>query len=208
MTRRSQFALTLFAGLLVALGVGVLSAQGTSRPPAPCGAGGPGTVYDDPEVRVFTRELNDEVERTVACSHLNGHRTRLSQDVEDTAWQHVENVTAPGGFLGYSVLIGWKNASSGKACILRIKTGARRCTYGAHVWGLGATRAGSLAWLANDPVNDDGDGVCCSVYKRDAGSKDVVKLDTGSDIEKDSFAVGGTRIYWTKGGETKSATMP
>jgi hypothetical protein len=208
MTRRSQLALALFAGLLLALGVGVLSAQGTSKALAPCDAGGPGTIYDDHEVRVFEKEQEADV-RSVICSHINGHRYRVAHYSLDGLSRSIDIVSAPGRWVGYSVLkVEADAALSGKACVLRLKDGERHCTSGLQVLSLDATRKGSVAWLAydrRDPVNGL---ICCAVYEREQDADKAVKLDSGPDIEKSSFAVGGTRIYWTKAGQPKSATMP
>jgi hypothetical protein len=208
MTRRSRIGLTLFAGLLLALGVGVLTAQGTSKALAPCGAGGPGTIYDDHEVRVFEKEQGAEV-RTVVCSHINGHRYRIAHYPVDGLSRAVDIVSAPGRYLGYSVLLAGNGGSlTGKACVLRLKDGERSCTSGQQVLGLGATRKGSLAWLAYDRLDEENGLVCCAVYEREWEAAKAAKLDSGPDIEKGTFAVGGNRIYWTKAGEPKSATMP
>ena len=208
MTRRSQVVLTLVAGLLLALGAGVLSAQGTSRAPAPCGAGGPGTVYDDHEVRVFTREVSEANERIVACSHISGHRTKLGQDNFDLYAENIDHISAPGRWLGYAILRGYKEGSAARACALRIRDGKRRCNDAQAVFGLGATRAGSVAWMTYRGSFISDYPECCAVYKRDAGSEDAVLLDQGPDIDGNSFAVGGRHIYWMNAGEPKSATMP
>jgi hypothetical protein len=97
---------------------------------------------------------------------------------------------------------------SGRACVLRLRKGKPRCSLGLVVLGLGATRAGSVAWITADGVYPTEDPICCAVYKRDAGSEDAVKLDSGADIDRSSFAVGGRHIYWTKAGTPQSATMP
>ena len=201
----SRIAPAVTACFLLALGIGVLSAHGTSKAPARCGAGGPGTVYDDPEVRVFTQEVTDFEERTIACSHINGRRTRLAQDRGKSVNRYVENVTAPGTYLGFSVDV--QARGTGKACIVNIQKGTRNCRTGLRVLGLGATRAGSLAWLTYDRVDNEGHPICCAVYEKEQGAE-VKQLDSGPDIEQDSFAVGGNRIYWTKAGEPQSATMP
>ena len=43
-------------------------------------------------------------------------------------------------------------------------------------------------------------------YKLDAGAARETLLD--SDIDRGSFAVGGRHIYWSKGGQPHTATMP
>ncbi|MEA2352479.1 MAG: hypothetical protein QOJ14_893 [Thermoleophilaceae bacterium] len=203
MSRWLPASVALLLVLLVAQ-----NADSTTRPPARCSATGSQTLYDDAEVRVFTREVTDYVERTVACSHLNGHRTKIAQDAGDSVNAYVEHITAPGGWLGYSVHIDGESTGTGKACVLRIRTGKRRCTRGLQVLGLGATRAGSVAWLAYEGVDSGGGTFCCQVYKRDAGAEDAVTLDQGPNINRDSFAVGGGHIYWMDAGQPRSATMP
>ena len=198
----------LVAVLAIAvLGVGAAAALGTSKAPAPC-RGGSGTLYDDHEVRVFTRELPDGRTRTVACSRLNGHRSRLAQDQSDTLLRYVAHISAPGRWLGFSRVTYDSGGSGAAACIVRIRDGKHHCTPNAGVLGLGATRAGSLAWLALDGYDPDGNGICCTVFKRDAGTNHVTKLDSGADIERDSFAVAGHRAYWTKAGQPQSAQLP
>ncbi|MEA2307882.1 MAG: hypothetical protein QOI65_168, partial [Thermoleophilaceae bacterium] len=202
MSRWLPASVALLLVLLVAQ-----DANSTSRPPARCSATGSQTLYDDQEVRVFTREITETEGRTVACSHINGRRTKLAQDSFDLYNEYVDHISAPGRWLGYSVLRGYKEHSGGRACILRLKTGKRRCKPALPVLGLGATRVGSLAWLTYDGVDFDGEPIGRAVYKWDVGAEDAVKLDSGDDIDPDSFAVGGQRIYWTKAGEPKSATM-
>jgi hypothetical protein len=187
----------------------VQEAHSTSRAPASCSATGSQTVYDDAEVRVFTRWLNGDIERTVACSHLTGRRVRLAQNSSDESSEAVSHLSARGRWLGYAVEEGFKEGiDTGRACIANLKTGKRRCTHGLPVLGLEATRAGSYAWLAYSGLDPQTDPVCCTVFERDAGASDAVVLDSGPDIEKDSFAVGGHHIYWTKAREPRSAAMP
>ena len=89
--------------------------------------------------------------------------------------------------------------------MVNLRTGAKRCNdVDVNVHGLGLTRAGSLAWLdfPDPPVS------ATVVRKLEAGGHDPVILDSGADIDRTSFAVGGNHIYWTKAGAPRSATMP
>jgi hypothetical protein len=189
----------------------VQDAHGAGRHHGKCSARGSQTVFQDSRTRVFTRTSRDDadVQRTVACVLADGRRFKLAQDgVDLTHTERVSRLSTVGRWLGYAVTYGeHTGVDTGSACALNLRTGKRRCGDGPPVLGIGVSRAGSLAWLTYQRL-DEGDFACCQVNKLDAGAQTAVSLDSGSDIDKDSFAVGGRHIYWTKAGSPQSATMP
>ena len=201
MSRNSRYAAAaLLAGAALALAAGSPAAQ-----PRSCTVPGSRTVYANTEVRVFTRvDPSDFTTRTVACRKLDGARFKLAQDRRDYTQEKVEHFSRAGRRLGYAVLVNGRSATTGRACALNLDSGRRRCAGTLLVRGIGITPAGSIAWLADVGMDER----CCTVRKLDAGATQQVELDFGFDIDRASFAVGGTHIYWTKAGQPKSATMP
>jgi hypothetical protein len=165
------------------------------------------TIYATADVRVFTKvDPGDLTTRTVACRRSDGARFRLAHDrPELEVAERVEHFFRAGRRLGYAVVENGRSATSGRACALNLDNGRRRCARTLLVRGLGITAAGSIAWLA-DVGQDD---LCCAVSKLDAGARgDPEQLDSGFDIDRTSFAVGGAHVYWVKAGQVQSATMP
>jgi hypothetical protein len=71
---------------------------------------------------------------------------------------------------------------------------------------IGLTSNGSLAWL--DYYGDSARPVPYSVHALTAGAEEPVLLDSGSDIDPTSLAVGRGRVYWIKAGAARTAPLP
>lgn len=174
----------------------------------PCHSQFSTTVFQNRYVRVFDRSDFDRGDRTVACIRATGKRVVLAVS-SDAANEWIMHVSCVGTRLGYAFEHGERDLpDTGKACTLNVKTAKRRCAGRFPVLGMGITPAGSMAWLTYDGLDSEGGLVCCVVSKLDAAADESLNLDSGADIETDSFAVGGHRIYWTKAGQAKSAAMP
>ena len=206
MSRWLLVSVALLAGLLI-----VQNAHAAGKHHGKCSAPGSHTVFQDSRTRVFTRTSADDpdVQRTVACRLADGRRFKLAEDGGgESHIDRVSNLSAVGRWLGYAVTQEERaRVDTGSACALNLRTGKRRCGGNHPMIGVGVSRAGSLAWMTYESL-DEGELACCQVYELGAGAEKAVLLDQGPDIEKDSFAVGGHRIYWTKAGAAKSATMP
>jgi hypothetical protein len=157
-------------------------------------------------VRVYSEGSHaDFTHRTFACVRATGRRVRLVRD-QEYAVQDVGHLDAAGRWLGHSVHTSTKEFDSDVACRLDLRTGEHMCSSSGPVRDLGITPSGSLAWIAEDPL--DGYHSCCGVYALRAGEQKQVQLDDGPDIDRDSLAVARHVAYWTKAGEPQSATMP
>jgi hypothetical protein len=198
-SRRLAAGAAVLAGIALAVAVGTEAAQQKS-----CSLTGSRTVYANPDVRVFVKVVDAQQHaRTVACRKSDGARFVLAED-SGTTVESVDLLGEVGRILGYAVFRNGKTVSYGKACLLNVKAGRKRCQFTEKVRGLGVTRAGSLAWLADTNV----DGACCAVHKLDAGAAHPVALDGATDIDPTSFAVGGSHIYWIRAGAVQTADMP
>ena len=193
---------------LVALGLAP-SAQAQYGGPNRCAVAHSRTLFENTRARVFTRTYGpDHDVRTQVCLKSDGRHVGLAQDVRDTSRRRVRLISGVGGWLAYAVTQADKGrTSTGEACRFKIATGQRHCSGGLVVHGVGVTRAGTLAWLADSGVDPSGEPFCCEVYRLDAGTRGPDELDSGPDIEPDSFAVAAHRAYWTKAGDPHSAAL-
>lgn len=171
---------------------------------ASCAVAKSKTLFENPRARVFTRTYGADLSvRTQVCRKSDGRHFGLAQDVPASSTARVSLIDMRGGWLSYTVTKGTSSTTTGDACRFNVPKGKRRCESGLPVHGIGVTAAGTLAWLA-----DSGPDACCTVYRLDAGAKDPVTLDSGSDIDATSFATAPHRAYWLKGGEPRSAPLP
>jgi len=67
-------------------------------------------------------------------------------------------------------------------------------------------RGGAAAWIALTRVEEPGGGLGHTVFKSDATGHGVA-LDSGGSIDRDSLALAGSTVYWTSGGEARSAPL-
>ena len=188
------------------------------RKAPPCSLRGSKTIYRDTSVRVYTKDFPETASRdaefdTFACLFAVNKRRFMVGDVGDFFAEWFLALTIRPPWIAYGDFGGSRYGNDfAKVCSLNLRTGARRCSpIGSYdpstvrVNGIGLTRAGSVAWMQTDTVYNP---PVVSVYERDAGRKKPVTLDSGTDIDRSSFAVGGRYIYWTKAGTPRSATMP
>ena len=166
------------------------------------------TLFENGRARVFTRTYGaDRNVRTQLCRKSDGRHFGLADDVPDSSRQRVSLIGMRGGWLSYAVTKATSSTTAGEACRFNVRHGKRRCVGGLSVHGIGVTAAGTLAWLADSGVGSDSEPTCCTVYRLDAGAKHPVTLDSGADIEAQSFATAPHRAYWVKAGEPQSAPL-
>ena len=69
------------------------------------------------------------------------------------------------------------------------------------------TRSGTLAWMESDPEwnRDPNTRPAHQIRVRDRDGERV--LDHGLDVDPNSLALGGSRLYWIRGGIAKSAVL-
>ena len=172
----------------------------------PCSLGGSYTLYRDDAVRIYEKAFDDDTRyETYACLYAVDRRRRIAEFDEWYGGESLALVSVRRPRIAYTVSGGNKaEGTYGFVCILNLRTGHRHCelTDDGGGLGVGLTRRGSIAWM------DAPQGACCTVHKLDAGRAKPVVLDSGTDIDRDSFAVGGRHVYWTKAGSPRSSTMP
>lgn len=191
--------------ILVAAQAGAASA----RPD--CAVARSKTLFENARARVFTRTYGaDRDVRTQLCRKSDGRHFGLAHDVPDSSTHRVTLVGMRGAWLAYAVTVeGHSGLTTGDACRFDVPEGRRRCQPGLAIHGIGVTATGTLAWLAESGVDpNDDDTFCCTVYRLDRGARHAVQLDSGTDIDRDSFATAYHRAYWMKGGEPRSARLP
>jgi hypothetical protein len=173
----------------------------------PCSPRGSFTRYRDTRVRLYAQYNSDDDQDIYACLLSTGKRSWIASCAGDPhdpgPCQELDKLRVEAPRIAYSLRVTGIEGFYGWVCVLNLRTGARRCSLTDYFpGGLGLSRAGSLAWL--DAPHD----VCCAVHKIDAGAGNPVLLDSGGDIDRTSFAVGGRYAYWTKAGAPRSATLP
>ncbi|MEA2397275.1 MAG: hypothetical protein QOK25_831 [Thermoleophilaceae bacterium] len=202
---RRKRAIVAVLALAVALLAGVTLSQAARRAhKAPhCARRGSHTMYLNGGVRIYSTDpsFHDDG-RIYGCLLAANKRVVL---VEGLPPEGVNldlptlRVAAP--FVAFHVFVVYHGATIGTGLdLVNLRTGAK--SHGqpsGPVVGVGLTARGSLAWM-------DQPGAPYEVHKLDAGAQDPVLLDSGTDA--DSFAVGGSHVYWTKAGMPRSATMP
>jgi hypothetical protein len=209
----------LVTGLLFGAAVGeaaTRASKDSSKPPA-CSLRGSATVYRDTAARVYTKH-NDvyDQDHTYGCLFLADKRVPIETSDSSPGGEYnpVYDLTVRAPFLAYwdwggiKADIGWSYIG-----VIDLRTGTKRITGTRRsVLGLGLTPRGSVAWMDTGPSGDTvgyyPPNDTAYVQMLGAGGKDSVLVDSGKDIDQTSFAVGGTRIYWMKGGAPQTATMP
>jgi hypothetical protein len=202
---------TIAVAVTVAVLAGAAWSQAANRGHrSPCSLSGSFTLYQDTRLRVYEKYFDGgERQETYACLNAANKRRKLAEFDDLFGGESVDVIRVRAPWIAYSLLGGSKGGGTwGYACVLNLRSGQRWCepTDDYAVLGLGLTRAGSFAWM--DSRYDATPGHSLSVHKLDAERHQAVRLDTGHDIDPDSFAVGGHHIYWTKAGAPQSATMP
>ena len=66
--------------------------------------------------------------------------------------------------------------------------------------------SGAVAWIAWTRVGEPYRDYEYTIYKSDATGEGIL-LDSGVNLDKDSLALSGSTIYWTKDGRAHSATL-
>ena len=94
----------------------------------------------------------------------------------------------------------------GAVRVVDVKSGARRAAGNATGTGIARdlelTRTGAVAWTRAPASGQPDPG---EVRKLDADGE--VVLDAGPDLDKESLAVSGSTLYWTRGGAPRSAQL-
>ena len=207
--RSRSLVVVVGLSILVTLSVegpGSEAVQRTHKRPS-CSMPQTRTVYEDPAVRVYIKSYSDNTESTFACFFPAKKRRRLAYcDKDYESGGHCESVqmlSVKRPWIAYAIRVIAKYESYAMPCVLNLRTGATQCPeISTAILGVGLTHKGSLAWIAASDTD------CCFVQKLDAGTTNIVALDSGTDIDPTSFAVGGKHIYWTKAGTPQSAPMP
>jgi hypothetical protein len=196
---------------LLVLAGGTLSEAAHHAKPPPCSLKGSRTIYRDRAVRIYVKTSADkERETRYGCLLSRDKRVRLAESSAVATGTGDYFVTlahmyvAP-PFIGYYFDAAQRGVGyAGPVVVVDLRTGSRRQRQAyPPVVGLGLTSQGSLAWMDAPP------GVGgYAVRKFDASAQGSVTLDSGGDIDPDSFAVGGTHVYWMKAGAPQTAPMP
>lgn len=94
----------------------------------------------------------------------------------------------------------------GGVYVVEVRSGVRRGAANASGTGIArdleVTRAGAIAWTRAPASGAPDPG---ELRKLDADGE--VVLDAGSDLDKESLAVSGSTLYWTRGGAPRSAQL-
>lgn len=207
--KRAIALVLVVSGMLVVTGPGTQADYGvpTHRHKGPpCSLSGSTTIYQDETVRVYYKYDADYSLNSYACLYQAGKRRLIFQTPEDWA-DSLDLIQRRGHRIAFWDFGGGKYGNTWSfVCVFDVGPGKLRCsTARDYVKGVGLTPAGSVAWLEAPTELTGGRSY---VRKRDARAKHPVLLDSGADIDPDSFAVGGHHIYWTRAGAPQSATMP
>jgi hypothetical protein len=185
--------------------------------PRTCFPHGTKTVVANAKVRVFLRAPKDSSRDTkyYACLLRSGKRTPLGASGGDqigSYYPHALRLRGP--------LLGWAYRVSGaKAFSCResarsvdLRTGRTIASFDdesrtacVEITALQMARSGALGLIDSATRYDQPAPVARSV--RSVTAEGVTLLDSGEDIEATSLAVGGGRLYWTRGGEPRSAPL-
>ena len=205
MAPKLVIAVAVFAIVLCA---GAQAAGYRARGPLPdCKRRHSHTIYESQRVRLFWVRDRNYDEHDYACNRDSNKRISLGvvwESDSDSRFDFQER----GEWLGFVDLWGTKDVEGMNANALNIRTGQLNSDGDQFtlVRSYGLTRRGSIAWIQS-PEPDVGDPTDYAVYLRVRGAKRRF-LDSGSDIDPRSLAVGGHHVYWVRGGAVRTAAIP
>lgn len=199
-------AIAVFA--LIVAGIAWSKPAHKHRQEPPCSLRGSKTVHQDRDVRVYTKYYRDFEEKDrYACLLQLDRRVRLGRWYPpDNSWEHFDHLEVAAPYIAFHDLTCFKaDCDAAYVHVVDLRTGAIRGDFAGNIGGLAVTKAGSAAWL--DWICGNQDSPCVRELDPTANFKSVI-LDSGREIDGTSFAFGGRRVYWTKAGVPKSATLP
>ncbi|UUY01596.1 hypothetical protein LRS13_12720 [Svornostia abyssi] len=153
--------------------------------------------------------------RHVLCDRRTGREHELSRKLgreqgRDDVTQG--NFRLVGHYLAYSENRSGPRLETEDVVVLRRSPSARLITQvdaADEVSGLAVSKVGQLAWINRDPTTDPfADPVTLQV-KRVADDGTPVILDSGTNIDPDSFRLSktGRSVVWTHSGASRSARL-
>jgi hypothetical protein len=222
--------LVVFAAVAVSVPASSGSAATTT-----CERSGSVTVARSPEVRVYKRHRDrhpggTRVESTYACLAASGRTVRLDQPRADASFAYPPpGLRVAGSVVAYGIdVIGeFPSGDDTNVAVLDMAgngappsaTGFDAYRAGAgHVGSVAVTPAGGVAWIACPPTSGRAEGSarpnCVKpgrsgkrVFKVEAGTSDVVKLDSGRAIDPRSIRVADGQVTWRHGADVRTAPL-
>jgi hypothetical protein len=162
------------------------------------------TMAETSGVRVYRIARGELEGRVIACHRRSGRKTWLWFHGESLERYFVAPIRIKGPLVGFGAGTIGRSHNQG-TWVEVIDTRTRRSLFshaeldGTTVRDLELTRAGSLAWIAED------DEERYPVRKRDAGGRRT--LDDGAGVDPASLTRTDAELHWTKDGEPRSAAF-
>jgi hypothetical protein len=174
-----------------------------------CSMPGSKTLAADSRGRVFAKYNSDEEQYVYACLYRSGRRFPIGQNPHDD-FVSIDLLALASPFVAYGET--WRSSHGSYESVERLdlRSGRIRLLAESSTEGgdggvdqLVATQRGAAAWLV---YVEDASAVL-RVEKLDAAGHAV--LDPGPGVEAGSLAVtrSGRRVYWSNGGQPRSAAL-
>jgi hypothetical protein len=191
-------ALAIAATALVAVSA---DAPARSRTRPPCKTAGR-TIAADEQARVYRTSETDTGDKVFACL-LKPKRT-VYLGAFDFEALGIRLVSLNGPSVGYEKVDCQHADCTGAIKVRNLRTGVlRRSIMPPHSLVADrvlASRSGAVAWTRRTRP-----GV---VEVRALGARGERLLDSGPDVAPDSLALAGSTVYWKRGGQAYSASLP
>jgi hypothetical protein len=198
--RATRLALVLFVGIATAVSIATV-AEARSRTRPPCKTTGR-TIAADEQARVYRTSETDTGYKVFACL-LKPKRT-VYLGAFDFEALGIRRVSLNGPSVGYEKVDCQHADCTGAIKVRNLRTGVlRRSIMPPHSLvadRVVASRSGAVAWTRRTRP-----GV---VEVRALGASGERLLDSGPDVAPDSLALAGSTVYWKRGGQAYSASLP
>jgi hypothetical protein len=192
---------------LASLAVAVPAAPAATSTAAKCSPKGSTAILATEDARVFEKRNAKDKEQfdVFACRYATGKVVKLGVRFRGDP-TGVGTFRLAGRYVGFvdndcdacDPQITVYDLANGKA--KRDVDAAQGDTGEPGVGGFVLTASGSIAWIV---VGDE-----TRVFKSDGASpKAATLLDGAKDVDADSLALAGKRVYWSRGGAPQTATL-
>ena len=192
--------------LAVIVAAPLLAAGAIGAPPAAarsstCESRHGDTVLQTRQARVFTRAGLDTA-AVFACLRSSRQRSIALGELHDFDGGGLSQFRLAGPYLGFRDIVCDRYTSDCRSWIRMVDLRSRELlgrAFDVADWVM--RRSGALAAIESADASQGWE-----VRRYDGDRSEV--LDAGSDIEPDSLAASGTRVYWMRGGVPRSAPLP
>jgi hypothetical protein len=199
---RLRNIVVLSAGVAALVAVTLPEARSARKPTCPTAGV---TIAANEHVRVYRRGSSSSY-TAYACATKTGRVRKLGTFDREEGGARLFRIAGTRVAFDDLSCGGGSAGCIGAVRVVEVRSGARRAAANASGTGIARdlelTRTGAIAWT-RAPASGQPDAG--ELRKLDADGEAV--LDAGPDLDKESLAVSGSTLYWTRGGMPRSAQL-